>query len=1755
MTIIEQQPTQEVDVQDKRNRRAFIILLVLAAITGGASLLILAMALLNDERFIEAVAGVAVGVVMFGAAYLAKKGKTVVAMAITAVTIYALDLYLVSIYASVGLPLTVSFIAILAIISSQILPAGKMARGIALITITGILIILADLYWPFTRNVLGTTDTTIVYLGALLTMTFALVMAVIQFPNFTLQGKLISASVMLITLVVMLTTVISNSIVRQSLTYRLGEQLTLLGQSDAATASQLLIQQVRVLETLGLDSTLRGLIRNQNVEYGDEADALAVINDIESRWESDPTLVAPILRNASSRTLATFQYLFPDYLGVMVTDKYGALAGTTYIPDQYAYADTEWWQAAYNDGSGDIYIGQPEYDRELEAMVIPIALPIYTADTNSVVGVLYTSFALESLLALMHDLGDTGRVIFIFDDRIATFNEGFNRHVLRPTAVGMDLEQLRANPGELLIAEVNDVQRILVLAEMQTDGELPAIDDLNWAVTVQQEYVEAFAAVEVLERASVVLGIIAVVVGSGVAAYAAGWITRPINHLTETAVAIAEGDVERHAVVETKDEIGTLAIAFNSMTDQLRDFISSLEDRVTSRTQALTTSSEVSRTLSTIVSVEELVEEVVRQMSDAFGYYHAQLFLLDNDGEYLELRGGSGEVGQRMLAAGHQLPMGQGIVGRAALDNETISINDVTQDDIWLYNADLPDTKGEIAVPIAIGGQVLGILDIQHNVVNVFDDETVGLLQAIATQTALALQNARTFERVEQQQVVLADTLAASEQQSRNLSLLNELSASLTVANNLEDVYRIAGTHVMELMKADRVAILLLSDLGTELEVVSTSGMTETVAVGKSLPVTATVAGTAVTENRMIRLPDERPLSDFADSGRWESNNIKSVITAPLSMGVTAFGVLNIGSTQKDAFRSIDVGFILQISSLLAVTIESQRLAEQARLLAGIVENHPDFIGVGTLDGNALYINPSGLQMMGLPADHDISGINSSSLYAPEEAAKLMQVGLPIAIEQGSWSTEAMLQVRGGTLTPVEETVGINYDADGNVAGFSITMRDITERNAAATALRNSEQSARDFQAKLTLLHEISTDLSGLDTLELMYEQAVAVGREKLQFDRIRLWLIDEDRDLMMGTFGMGQDGNVYDAHHFQIPFTDSWAASIVKIRQGRQVSPALDLRHEGDIVGHGWQIAAVLLDGEQPIGWLAVDNLFSQKPMRVYEPELTSLFANTLANVIVSKRTANTFAKQARELQLVTEISRSAAGLMNRGEMLQFVADAMREKFTLYHVQIFMLHEQTRMLRLTAVSDPQNHPSTDDMPTISVDEQTCIISHAAHQRKALFANDVQLEPSYIAMPDLPDTRAILAVPLILGRELLGVINLHSDELNHFSDIDINVQLTLASQIAAALRNVAQYQEAQEALADLTQLQQIVSRKNWEAFMTNQSRTVQGYLYDQHTVQAVEQGDDEVFAEGKTAVSPLTVQGITIGGLSARNPSGEPLSDDQQLLLESAARQVAEALERARLLEVTELGRQNLDLRASELALLNEISEIVSAQLDLDSLFSTAGQRIQSALAATSIFFALYDPADERIDFPYYHSDEEGDLDVPSRHADADGGFTERVILTRKPFIFNSEGRSADEYTAQGGRLGDDRATSLNSFLGVPMIVGDDLVGAIGIGSNHGEGQRIYNEDDQRLLGTLAGTVGVAVQNVRQFEATQQRARREQTMREISSQVNTAVDPESILRIAAQEIGRALGWQTYVYLTEPDEADALASVENGQSEN
>jgi GAF domain-containing protein len=220
-----------------------------------------------------------------------------------------------------------------------------------------------------------------------------------------------------------------------------------------------------------------------------------------------------------------------------------------------------------------------------------------------------------------------------------------------------------------------------------------------------------------------------------------------------------------------------------------------LEARVLRRTRALELSNAVSRRLSTILDRDRLVAEVVDQLQKAFDYYHVHVYLLDETGKRLVMAGGSGEAGQQLLRRGHELPLGQGLVGRAAVTRLPVLAPDVRSEPAWLPNALLPDTRAEVAVPVMLGEELLGVLDVQHNVQDGLGPEDVETLTSVANQTAVGLQNARLY--------------AAAQRQVESELLLNAITQRIQSTTTVEEALQVAVRELGRALPGSRAEVRL----------------------------------------------------------------------------------------------------------------------------------------------------------------------------------------------------------------------------------------------------------------------------------------------------------------------------------------------------------------------------------------------------------------------------------------------------------------------------------------------------------------------------------------------------------------------------------------------------------------------------------------------------------------------------------------------------------------------------------------------------------------------------------------------------------------------------------------------------------------------------------------------------------------------------------------------------------------------------------
>ncbi len=189
-------------------------------------------------------------------------------------------------------------------------------------------------------------------------------------------------------------------------------------------------------------------------------------------------------------------------------------------------------------------------------------------------------------------------------------------------------------------------------------------------------------------------------------------------------------------------------------TQSLEETRQELESRVDARMDVLQTRAEqfqaiaeLSHMTASILNMQQLLDTTVRLISERLGFYHVGVFIIDPNGEWAILQAASSEGGQRMLARGHRLRVGQqGIVGYVSQTGLPRFAFSVGEDAIWFNNPDLPETQSEMALPLIAREQRIGVLDIQTREDAAFTDEDVAVLRILADNIAVAIFNTRLWE-------------------------------------------------------------------------------------------------------------------------------------------------------------------------------------------------------------------------------------------------------------------------------------------------------------------------------------------------------------------------------------------------------------------------------------------------------------------------------------------------------------------------------------------------------------------------------------------------------------------------------------------------------------------------------------------------------------------------------------------------------------------------------------------------------------------------------------------------------------------------------------------------------------------------------------------------------------------------------------------------------------------------------------------------
>ncbi len=379
-------------------------------------------------------------------------------------------------------------------------------------------------------------------------------------------------------------------------------------------------------------------------------------------------------------------------------------------------------------------------------------------------------------------------------------------NTLETYMVGKDLIPLTNTQGGAL--RVNTVATDQAISQSKTGSGLYTnyastnvlgyyvwMPNIQVALITEIDRVEVIQGILTLMITNVTVGLFTVLITFAIIYITSRSISNPLVSLAEKATALASGELSTRIVINRQDEIGTLASSFNTMAGELQNLVRTLEQKVEDRTHALQSqanrfrvAAEVARDATTAHSLDELLNRSAQLVLERFNFYHTGIFLVDSRREFAILKASPTEAGRQMIANSHRLKVGEvGIVGNVAATGQPRITLNTGQDASYFNNPFLPNTRSEIALPLKVEGEVIGVLDVQSELPEAFAQEDIAVLQIMADQLAISIRRVQLVQALE-------ESLGETERVSQKFTLASWRSFSDTP--DFKPGYRYDGTKI-----------------------------------------------------------------------------------------------------------------------------------------------------------------------------------------------------------------------------------------------------------------------------------------------------------------------------------------------------------------------------------------------------------------------------------------------------------------------------------------------------------------------------------------------------------------------------------------------------------------------------------------------------------------------------------------------------------------------------------------------------------------------------------------------------------------------------------------------------------------------------------------------------------------------------------------------------------------------------------------------
>ncbi len=885
----------------------------------------------------------------------------------------------------------------------------------------------------------------------------------------------------------------------------------------------------------------------------------------------------------------------------------------------------------------------------------------------------------------------------------------------------------------------------------------------------------------------------------------------PLLSLAETTRRFAEGDWSERSHITRKDEIGLLAHSFNLMADDLSDLYRTLESRVEERARQINTAAEVAQDITSTRNLDELLQKTVSLISERFTYFHTGIFLLDRSGRYAVLRAAEGPTAKEMIERRHRLAVGSpSVIGWVTANNQPRIVTENSEDPASYRNEFLPEARAEAGIPISIGDQVLGALNVQSRQAAAFDREALVTLKTLASQIAAAIQTINLADSVQVDLKELEVLYLASQQISE---AKNQAEVVDRIGQALRQLSLITSVYLNQSGQLNLIHAYNPDEPGSEISPamrqlpLSPDELAESLAMG---PIITELGRKSAAPDALTRLPRQL--------------GCKIAAFIPLSNGEKLYGLLMLGSTNPQRLSPIAIRPYLNladtITSSLEKAIAEENLQRRIRELEAISRATQNISAVDTLENLYVVLHDEVRQSLGdfnflialyqkstdmisVPYLYENGRVTSLEAFPLGEGliSILIRTLQPLMLVENTEKRAVALGAKivgrpakswlGAPLLIGNEAVGaiVIQDTDHEFAFTDNDLRIITAlATQAAGAINNVRllDDSRRRNLQLETAAEIARDISSALDLDELLSRAIHLIRERFNFYHAGVFLADASNEYVVIREATGEAGAQMKRSGHKLGIGSKSIVGYVAGKGEPLVvnDTSRDATHYANplLPETRSEAALPLKVGERIVGVLDVQ---STQPFAFTEEALRTIqiLSDQLAVAVVNSELFAETQEHLSQHRLLHHITTSAASGSTLDEALDSAVQGLQVTLGGDRVAILLVNREKDCLEVTASIGYSEEDTKNMMIPIGSGITGWVAAHRVTQR----INNVLEDSRYIEVSS--NTKSELAIPLMFRNELLGVLNIESELASAYDEHDEEMLGTLGGSLAAIIAN------------------------------------------------------------------------------------------------------------------------------------------------------------------------------------------------------------------------------------------------------------------------------------------------------------------------------------------------------------------------------